>query len=127
LFFRSSTIQACNNSAREAYGDSGTNFVNCDRIVDETLTSEAIRTFVAGIISIYFAYVIFRYAKLMKETQNQGVLAMEAAPRTPTYPYFVYTTHPPTSNHWVPPPIYTVRPTNPLPDDFNPDQKQPSN
>lgn len=41
---------------------------------------------------------------------------------TPTY--FVYSAQPPTSNNWVPPPTYTVKPIY-LPEEFKPDSKNP--
>ncbi|RIA90612.1 hypothetical protein C1645_769558 [Glomus cerebriforme] len=111
-------IQECKSEAQQA---NLSDIVDCNGRVNANLTSEAIKLVIHGAVSIYFAYVIFRFAR----TLNKEVLPFTASPadgqKTPTY--FVYANQPPTSNSWVPPPTYTVRPTN-LPDDFNPDSKQ---
>jgi len=93
---------------------------NCEHAVSASLIGEAIRLVVLGSISIYFAYVIFRFARNMKKE----VLPFTAPPvpideqSIPTY--FIYSAQPPTSNNWVPPPTYTV---TVKPNDFNPDSK----
>ncbi|GBB91592.1 hypothetical protein RclHR1_00190005 [Rhizophagus clarus] len=98
---------------------------NCERVVSAALIGEAIRFFVVGSILLYFAYVIFRFARNMNKEvlPFTGSSAPISGQNTPTY--FVYSAQPPTSNNWVPPPTYTVRPTY-LPDDLNPDSKNPN-
>lgn len=96
----------------------------CEHTVRASLIGETIRLIALGSVSIYFAYVIFRFARNMKKE----VLPFTAPPvpingqSTPTY--FVYSAQPPTSNNWVPPPTYTVK-TIHLPEDFKPDSKNP--
>uniref|UniRef100_A0A1D1ZE17 Uncharacterized protein n=1 Tax=Anthurium amnicola TaxID=1678845 RepID=A0A1D1ZE17_9ARAE len=97
----------------------------CKRAVNTSLIIGGFKFAIIEIISMYFAYVIFRFAKRMKKE----VLPFTAEPvdgqKTPTY--FVYSTQPPTSTNWVPPPTYSVRPTFPIPDDYNPDSKNTPN
>jgi len=64
---------------------------------------------------------------MLRKAQNPTVLPIASGQLTPTYFNFIYAAQPPTSNDWTPPPTYTVRPTAPLPEDFNPDLKQTSN
>jgi len=116
VMFKSSLVQACEIDRPVD--------VNCNQYVNDTLISEAIKFFIIESISIYFAFVIYRYAIRMKQSPLPFAAPVDGQ-KTPMYP--VYTTHPPTSNDWVPPPTYTVRATNPLPDDFNPDSKQALN
>jgi len=118
---KSITIQACQKAVRERYGDSGITYVDCTNYVNDTLISDSIRTFIMGTTSVYFAYVIFRYARRMKEFTLPFTVPVDGQ-KTPTY--LPYGAHPPTSNNWVPPPTYSVTTTGPLPDDFNPDSKQ---
>ncbi|CAB4386428.1 unnamed protein product [Rhizophagus irregularis] len=96
----------------------------CEHTVRASLIGETIRLIALGSVSIYFAYVIFRFARNMKKE----VLPFTAPPvpinRQSTPTYFVYSAQPPTSNNWVPPPTYTVK-TIHLPDDFKPDSKNP--
>lgn len=118
---KSTTIQICQEAVRERFGDSGSSYVDCTNYVNDTLISDSIRTFIMGTTSIYFAYVIFRYARRMKEFTLPFTASVDGQ-KTPTY--LPYGTQPPTSNNWVPPPTYSVTMTGPLPDDFNPDSKQ---
>lgn len=118
---KSTTIKECQNAVLAKYGDSGTTYVDCTNYVNDSLISDSIRTAIMGTTSMYFAYVIFRYARRMKEFTLPFTVPVDGQ-KTPTYlPYGV---HPPTSNDWVPPPTYSVTTTGPLPDDFNPDSKQ---
>jgi len=98
----------------------------CKQLINAYLTGETIRCVVTGLFSLYFAYVIFRFAGRMKKDVLPFTISTAPVDGQKTPTYFVYSTQPPTSTNWVPPPTYTVRPTNPLPDDFNPDSKIPN-
>lgn len=94
----------------------------CEHAVNASLTGEAIRLFVLGSILMYFAYVIFRFARNMKKVGLPSFMAPQAqmnGQNTPTY--HVYSGQPPTSNNWVPPPTYTV--SVKTHNDYNPDSK----
>jgi len=116
---KATTIQICQEAVRERYGEGYV--VDCTNYVNDTLISDSVRTFIMGTTSVYFAYVIFRYARRMKEFTLPFTVPADGQ-KTPTY--LPYGAHPPTSNNWVPPPTYSVTTTGPLPDDFNPDSKQ---
>jgi len=123
IIIKPETVQDCKDSINGLYG---AEYVDCNQLVNDTLISEGIKLFIIQSISVYFAYVIHRFTKRMKESPLPlPITSSVDGQRTPTY--FVYSTHPPTSNDWVPPPTYTVRATNPLPDGFNPDSKQAPN
>jgi len=113
---KSSLVQACGNDFE--------NYVDCNQYANDYLISEAIKLFIIESISVYFAYVIYRYTVRMRQSPLPFVAPVDGQ-KTPTY--LIYNTRPPTSNDWVPPPTYTVRPANPMPDDFNPDSKQALN
>jgi len=121
VIFKSSAVNACKN---EIEGAGEPTNVDCEQYINDSLISEAIKFFIIESISIYFAFVIYRYTIRMKQSPLPFTVPVDGQ-KTPTY--FVYTTRPPTSHDWVPPPTYSVRPTNPLPDDFNPDSKQAPN
>jgi hypothetical protein len=127
IVYKSSLVKDCEETV-ESLKTSGEYFddVNCVHVADVYLIKEAIRLFFVETISMYFAYVIFRYAnQMLRVARDQTVLPIANGQQTPTY--FVYSNQPPTSNDWTPPPTYTVRPTNPLPDDFNSVSRQTSN
>lgn len=119
VIFKSSAVNACKSEI-----EGGPTYVDCEQYVTDSLISEAIKFFIIESISIYFAFVIYRYTIRMNQSPLPFTVSVEGQ-KTPTY--HVYTTRPPTANDWVPPPTYSVRPTNPLPDDFNPDSKQAPN
>jgi len=56
---KSSLIQACEN---------GENYVDCNQYANDYLISEAIKLFIIESISIYFAYVIYRYTVRMRQS-----------------------------------------------------------
>jgi len=121
VIFKSSLVQTCEN---EIQTSDEPVYVDCNRYVNDSLISEAIKFFIIESISVYFAFVIYRYTVRMRQSPLPFIAPIDGQ-KTPTYP--VYTTRPPTSKDWVPPPIYTVTPANPLPDDYNPDSKQAPN
>ncbi|CAI2171615.1 9107_t:CDS:2 [Funneliformis geosporum] len=117
IFFKSSLVEECENSKRET-------IVDCNHYIDVYLAREGLSLFISEIVLIYFTYVIFKYAnRMLKQAQNSTILPVAATgQRTPTF--YVYSTHPPTSNDWTPPPTYTVTSSNPLPVDWISDSKQ---
>jgi hypothetical protein len=68
--------------------------------------------------------VIFRFAKNMKKEVLPFTATTVPINGQGTPTYMIYSTQPPTSNNWVPPPIYTVKASY-VPDDFKPDSKNP--
>jgi len=114
IVYKPNTVQDCKDAVN---GENGLLFVDCDRVVNVSLIVDGIKLFFSGLISIYFAYVISRFARRMKKEVIPFTMEPVDGQKTPTY--FV-STQPPTSTSWVPPPTYSVNPTFPLPDDYNP-------
>jgi len=124
VIYKPSAVAACENTIK----DDSDYDIDCNQFVNDSLISEAIKFFIIESISIYFAFVIYRYAIRMK-VSPLPFAAPIAAPiggqKTPTY--YIYTTRPPTSNDWVPPPSYSATQSNSVPEGYNPDSKQALN
>jgi len=118
ILFKPSLVEVCEKSKPESV-----DVYDCDRHIDVYLAREGLSLFISEVVLIYFTYVIFKYAnRMLKQAQNSTpILPFADGQQTPTYSAY---THPPTSTNWSPPPTYSVRSSNPIPFDHNPDSKQ---
>jgi len=113
-------LKYCQASAVELFGDQADALVDYNQCVAENVATESIRLIFTGIFMMYFAYVVFRFAKNMQKEELPFTAPSIDGQKTPTYP--IYSAQPPTSNNWVPPPTYSVIARS-YPQELSPDSK----
>lgn len=112
IVIREKLVDSCVEQAAEL-GDFDA-LPECKLAVNLRIIRDAFSLFFIETLQLYFAYVIFRYARYLGRRRPGNDVPKDTSRELGEMPptYVVYAARVPTSEDWVPPPVYNGNPNN---------------
>ncbi|CAG8593284.1 8091_t:CDS:2 [Paraglomus occultum] len=106
VIHKQDSINNCNDAVREYAEENGEYLdADCDAAVRDQLIRDGLNLFLFETLQVYFAFIVFRYAKRMGKTAKSPLPLSDGGHVNNLPPtYAVYAARVPTSSDWIPPP-----------------------